>query len=248
MPKCPDSEGASATVSARDRPAYAELAEAIRERIDRGELRIGQRIPSEQAIAERERVSRPTVREALRMLQEAGHLERVSPRILVVARTSEQQAERALRRAFRQQQVSLEQVCEALLALDPEIHRLATLRATDEELATLRGIVEAQDRAVSDPAEWNRLSRAMHLRVAELAHNPVLEIARGSMSELIYPFALAIYDRTERIDRVQRFNRLTVADMVARDADSAAFSSRRAILDFQREGALLDAPTPSIES
>ena len=64
--------------------AYEQLAGQIRARILAGELAEGERLPSELALARDAQVSRGTVREALRLLEEAGFVERTSPRILVV--------------------------------------------------------------------------------------------------------------------------------------------------------------------
>ena len=66
--------------------AYEQLAGQIRARILAGELAEGDRLPSELALAREAQVSRGTVREALRLLEEAGFVERASPRILVVRR------------------------------------------------------------------------------------------------------------------------------------------------------------------
>lgn len=52
--------------------AYEALATIIRERIVSGELADGDRIPSESTLAREAQVSRSTVREALRTLEEAG--------------------------------------------------------------------------------------------------------------------------------------------------------------------------------
>ncbi|HEY4830107.1 MAG TPA: winged helix-turn-helix domain-containing protein, partial [Solirubrobacteraceae bacterium] len=52
--------------------AYEQLADKIRASILAGDLREGQRIPSEAQLAGDAGVSRSTVREALRLLQESG--------------------------------------------------------------------------------------------------------------------------------------------------------------------------------
>ncbi len=52
--------------------AYEQLAEVLRESINEGAMREGDRLPSETRLAALAGVSRSTVREALRMLQEGG--------------------------------------------------------------------------------------------------------------------------------------------------------------------------------
>src|SRR3954451_24151400 len=77
--------------------AYEKLADALRERILAGALREGDRLPPETALAVQAGVSRSTVREALRTLQEAGLIERASPKIMIVRRHTEDPINRELR-------------------------------------------------------------------------------------------------------------------------------------------------------
>ena len=69
--------------------AYEQLADALRDSIRSGTLRVGDRLPSETKLAQDAGVSRSTVREALRILQEAGLIERTSPKVMVVRRQTE---------------------------------------------------------------------------------------------------------------------------------------------------------------
>ena len=100
----------------------------IRQRIVSGELGEGDRIPSESALAKEAQVSRSTVREALRTLEESGLIERTSPKIMVVRRPSEERAYQELHRALRRRNVTFNHLHEALLVLEPELTRLATMR------------------------------------------------------------------------------------------------------------------------
>jgi len=58
-------------------PLYCQLAERIRERIERGELKPGDKIESEKWYEEQFDVSRVTVRKAIQYLEEAGVVERI---------------------------------------------------------------------------------------------------------------------------------------------------------------------------
>lgn len=66
----PDTQAASTA------PRYMALAEALRARIAAGEPDIGQLLPTEHALCDTYNVSRHTVREALRLLAEAGLIAR----------------------------------------------------------------------------------------------------------------------------------------------------------------------------
>lgn len=57
-------------------PRYRQLAEALIGDISRGRLRVGETLPGELELVERFKVSRHTVREALRMLDDLGLIDR----------------------------------------------------------------------------------------------------------------------------------------------------------------------------
>src|ERR671911_3093670 len=56
------------------RRTFEEAVEQIAERIKAGDLHMGDRLPSERELAAQMRISRPTLREAVKVLGEAGVL------------------------------------------------------------------------------------------------------------------------------------------------------------------------------
>lgn len=67
-------------------PAYKNVSEAILKDIINGRLTVGNRLPSEQKLAEQFGVHRSTVREGIRLLEETGVLRREFGKQLVVSR------------------------------------------------------------------------------------------------------------------------------------------------------------------
>ena len=57
-------------------PAYIRIHDQIKKEIDEGLWKIGDRLPSERDLAERFKVSRMTLRQAITLLVEEGILER----------------------------------------------------------------------------------------------------------------------------------------------------------------------------
>ena len=215
--------------------AYEQLAGQIRGRILAGELSEGDRLPSELALARDAGVSRGTVREALRLLEEAGFVERASPRILVVRHPrGEEPAVREVVRALKQSEITFDDVHEALLALDPPLTRLATEKADAAQLERLERHLEEQERVLSQPETWSRLDDEFHLMIAEIAGNAPLLLARRPLSSILLP-TMWRFVRDERMTRAAfTFHERIVEQMRAHDPEAAAFMTRKHINDFRR--------------
>lgn len=226
----PDSPGAHL----RPIPAYEELTEKIRQRIEFGELPVGTRIPSEIALARDEQVSRSTVREALRTLEEAGVLQRTSPKILVVKSTGEDIAFKEFNRALERRSVRFRDVYEALLVLEPAMVRYATERATPDDIAALRRNVELQASSTHNPLAWNDASLLFHRQLAEMARNPALFVARASLSALLRPAVRSIYNAPTSVHRIYELNLAIADEIAAGDPEGAAYAARKGILHFGR--------------
>src|ERR1700748_935784 len=121
---------------------------------------------AESALAEQAGVSRSTVREALRILEQGGLVERASPRIMVVADRSEGPGFRELRSALRQHTVPFHHLHEAMMTLDPELTRFAAQRADRSDLKELNEALEAQEENRGHLAEWSRRNVELRSLVA----------------------------------------------------------------------------------
>jgi DNA-binding FadR family transcriptional regulator len=213
--------------------AYDQLAGLLRERITSGDLRVGDRLPSESALAEQAGVSRSTVRESLRILEQGGLVERSSPRIMVVADRSEGPGFRELRSALRQHNVTFHHLHEAMMTLDPELTRFAAQRADRSDVKELNEALEAQEEHLGHLAEWSRLDVEFHSMLAEIAANPALVIAREPISQLLMPALYRFMDTRDMAEHATKYHRRIVEEIEVRDPDTAAAVMRRHINDWR---------------
>ncbi len=213
--------------------AYEQLAGLLRERITSGELGVGDRLPSESALAKQAGVSRSTVREALRILEQGGLVERASPRIMVVADRSDVPAFRELRRELRRHNVTFHHLHEALLTLDPELTRFAAIRADRSDLETLHRNLDEQEEHLDHLAEWSRLDVEFHGTIAELSANPALIIAREPISHVLLPALYRFMDTREMAKHATEYHRRIVSEIEVHDPDTAAAVMRRHINDWR---------------
>jgi GntR family transcriptional repressor for pyruvate dehydrogenase complex len=173
------------------------------------------------------------VREALRILQEAHLIERASPRVMVVRRRGDAPSYRDSVRELHRRKVSFRDLHEALLALEPELSRLAAARADEGGVARLHAIVAEQERHLADFGGWSRLDEELHLAIAELSANPALIIARAPLTQVLLPAVTFFMTSTALAEHATRHHRRIVAEIEAREPELAAVVTRRHVDDFR---------------
>lgn len=153
----------------------ALVVQAIAEKIRTGELRPGDRLPSERDLAAQLGVSRPSVREAIAALQFAGLLEtRLGDGTYVTFRLM-QPLELLLNKAqelLRTSESPLE-ILTLRRVLEVGAARLAVVRATPEDVQKIQKIWEKKrNLALSGRyEEYLTIAEQFHLAIAEAAHS-----------------------------------------------------------------------------
>jgi GntR family transcriptional repressor for pyruvate dehydrogenase complex len=145
-------------------------SEAVREQlvslIESGELKPGEKLPAESALARSFGVSRPVVREALGSLRAIGLIDSLNGKGSFVN-------SRPGRRPVLLGRFSLEELHEVRSLLEVDGATRAASRHNAEDAARLRGIVDSLE-ACTDHEEWVRLDAEFHVALAEATGNQVL--------------------------------------------------------------------------
>ncbi|MFE2493872.1 FadR/GntR family transcriptional regulator [Streptomyces scopuliridis] len=186
----------SATTPRPDRGAPPAQRGLLTERIARqlehdirsGEIAVGTKLPSERELAARFNSSRNVVREVLRRL-EAQHLIEVAPgRGSFVQEQTPGQA-RSYDALYRAGRPTVRQLIEARVPLEVEIVRLATERATAEDISSMRRARDAVESA-TDVVAKAQADVDFHDAIAAASGNPVLRIMLSSISGMMFEMML----------------------------------------------------------
>ncbi|KUK14156.1 MAG: FadR family transcriptional regulator [Synergistetes bacterium] len=144
---------------------YEEVAEEIRDWILKGQLKPGEKLPSEEELLRIFGVSRASLREAFRLLESMGLVETILGRGRFV-------------RPLPEIDVGSPKVFyEALMArelLEPTITRYAAKCASLEDIERIKRVVEDMDRKEVSIDELLRYDQEFHLEVAKATHNFLL--------------------------------------------------------------------------
>jgi GntR family transcriptional regulator, transcriptional repressor for pyruvate dehydrogenase complex len=178
-------------------PKMAELVAAnLRRQIVRGELTEGEALPSEAALMQQFQVSRPTLREAFRVL-EAESLIVVRRGARGGARVQLPDADVAARYAgliLEYRGTTVEDVYEARTVIEPAAIALLAKRRTAADLRTLRAAVAEHDDISGDPKRSMRAHTAFHILLIELTGNQTLRVLMGIVEQII---TSAVWPRME---------------------------------------------------
>ena len=158
------------------------IVEQIRGLARQGQLKPGDRLPSERDLCKRFGTCRATVREALRTLESRGLVEiRVGGRggAFVTAPSSNWVSE-SLIDLLTMSVISAAHVTEVRMLLETGIVPLVCERATEEDFADLEKICDRSAGALRAGAYSVEMSLEFHARVARATHNPALGLLAGS--------------------------------------------------------------------
>lgn len=142
---------------------YEQVVEQIRNMIVQGVYKKGDLLPSEKELIDIMGVSRITVREALRLLNEAGLIETHKGKgSFVIVDGSELLCEGEGENCYQERFLSSTQ---ARIMLEPEVARMVALTASEEEIE----YIIRQHNGAKNYADGK-----FHLALFEATHNPVL--------------------------------------------------------------------------
>ncbi len=226
----PRLSGGSCKVGAGDIAVY------VRRRIAGGELLNGERLPPERAFAEQFGVSRGTVRDALRRLEEAGFVEKRPGSGTYVAYCEVETASVA-------RSTSPLELIDTRYALEPQIVRLAVLNATERALAKAERALEVMERSEHDADGFAVGDEAFHLALAECTRNAMLVWITERVSEVRNNAEWArMRQLTLSRTTIRRYNaqHREVFEAVRRRDAERAYRAMRLHLDFARQS-LIDA-------
>lgn len=213
------------------------VAHQIRQAIFSGLLEPGHKLPPERELAKRFQTSRVALREALRVLENEGMIT-IKRGFGGGAFVADFDAALRALTASLHNVVKLGNTKSVLLTevrsvLEPQIARLATLRATPADLNEIESVVLAQEKELQAGKLSRKLDMEFHRRLADAAHNPVLKIVVNAVNESLRD-AISRSNLTRSMRaRVVSFHRKIFEAVRSRDAALAQNTMTEHVTDVQ---------------
>lgn len=189
----------------------------ILRRIHSGELPVGSKLPSEPELAEQMGISRGILREALNSLQAKGYVSRTPRGGSFIQRGTDNSIGDSITAKVRQ--ADLQDLIEFREALETKAIQFVIERATDEEIVSLRELLEQPDENKTDSIDYY-----FHYRLAELSQNRLFVVFIDMYYDTIHHFALGSYKDVAR-RRVMTREHMRILEAVEKRDKRAAVAA-----------------------
>lgn len=153
-----------------------------------GNLRAGDRLPTETELAQAFHISRPSVREGLKMLRILGVTESRQGGRYYVTDLSTARLIQPLQFIVLLQEYDIGAHLEARVAVDFTLARLACERATEAEIKKIQQLAKAGHQFTNDAVGFRLLDVEFHQTINDSARSPMLARMSQSLYELGFEF------------------------------------------------------------
>jgi hypothetical protein len=204
-----------------------QISENIRAAILDGRLAVDSRLPTEEELADRFSVSRPTIREALKRLaaQNLIRSRRGPTGGTFITRPTREEARASVATAaallVAMGEFKLDDIVEARALFESTACRLAAARRTDADIERLRFSVERMRETALLDVDFCVADVCFHRDLVAAAHNAALDYAAAGLLDSLQPVLnLIVYKRRERRAVSEELSRVIDA-LVDRDSTRA---------------------------
>lgn len=212
--------------------AADEIEAQIRDQIAQGRLRPGDKLPAERDLSQRFNVSRNTLREALRALEQAKLIElrKGAHGGAFVRHGDAATIAKSMRDLYHLGAITPKQLTDARIWLSRMIVGIVCEIASDEDIDQLQANVDATARAdaAGNFDERARLNREFHLVLAGLTRNPIIESTIQGVMSVLAEFIQQIGPSENSFILPSR--RRLLKHLRARDAEAATKEMTKALV------------------
>jgi len=166
---------------------YEEVVGQLHQLIEEGKWKAGDRLPSERELAETFRVSRTSVREALKALETEGYVSTRAGSGTFIAAVNVETLIPPLASLLSRGKDALLDLFEMRLLIEPGIAALAAARATPSDILHLKEILVEQDQQLKRRASGVDADTAFHFAIGHATYNSALQQLVASIVDMLKP-------------------------------------------------------------
>jgi GntR family transcriptional regulator, transcriptional repressor for pyruvate dehydrogenase complex len=201
---------------------FERIVQQIEQRILSGELRSGDRLPTERELGEQFQASRTAVREAMKTLAQKGLVDMRPGRGTIVIDATSLAMQDSLGLMIRVgQEHNLEHLSEVRQILEPEIAILAAQRATDKDILAMQAAVDVMEINLQNADAFIAADNDFHRALAEATHNMLILALLDSIVNLLSEQRKLIFSVDGGPERGQLHHKHILNAIIHRDPEVA---------------------------
>jgi GntR family transcriptional repressor for pyruvate dehydrogenase complex len=213
---------------------YEAIRGHIQELIRKSELRVGDKLPPERKLAATFRVSRNSVREALRALAEKNIVRSRRGDGTYLCAPDDSVAADSLSRAVEAQRQRVEEIFEFRRLLEPQIAFLAAKHISRKEMDRLKILVVDQERRIMAGRDDADLDAEFHLLLAGATGNRVIHEVVRTLSHILRETRSEALQSEQRRTASVRTHVLIIDALERRDAEGAREAMHCHLAEIER--------------
>jgi GntR family transcriptional repressor for pyruvate dehydrogenase complex len=212
---------------------YEEIVVKVKEMIDQGRLKSGEKLPGERELSEVFHVSRSSVREALRSLESKGYLESRQGDGTYIASKPVESLVSPLASVIFSEKDSQMELFEMRRLIEPQLAFLAAERATEADIALMEEALSLQEQAIAKGETGTEVDKEFHYLMAKATNNRVLLLLTDHMRDLLAESRDRYLQVEGRPEMSIARHRQVLDAIKARDAELAAQVMLDHVLDIE---------------
>jgi len=219
----------------RDRRVFEKVSDRIKTLILDGELKAGDKLPSETALAQQFNVGRQTVREALRLLEISGFItvQRGTGGGPLIMDTILNRISDLYLDAFRMKKVTMTELTAARQAFERTILLHAYDHMSENELNTLQDNVQKAKAQIAGNRVATEENIQFHSLLARMSGNHVFVIVAESMMAVLGDFLSRLAPDVRTSARVVEDHEAILKAIAGRDREKALLLMQRHLLEVE---------------
>jgi GntR family transcriptional regulator, transcriptional repressor for pyruvate dehydrogenase complex len=207
---------------------YEQIAAQIEQRIVGGELHSGDRLPTENELAEQFQASRTAVREAMKTLVQKGLVDMRPGRGTIVINATSQAMRHSLELLMQVEQdgESSKNLVEVREMLEPEIAARAAIRMTEAHLTTMQEAVKTMDANLHNADAYIEADNTFHRVLAQGTQNILILALVDSIIDLLSEQRRLIFSVEGGPERGQLYHKRLLEALRRHDPQAAREAMR----------------------
>jgi GntR family transcriptional repressor for pyruvate dehydrogenase complex len=209
-------------------PKISEIvASELRQKILRGEVAEGESLSPEAVLVEEYNVSRPSLREAMRLLEAQGlvAIRRGSHRGPIAAMPDIKQVVDIFTMHLQLRKATLADIYQFRMIFEPVAAKMAAEMASAHDIAVLKSLLDEEKTAIASGPDFTEIAWRFHTEIVRMSGNIPMTLLAETLEKVSARHASAMVtgwdDQEEQRSRAYRAHRRMVGLLERREADKA---------------------------